>query len=466
MRLGSFAGGLSQGINNGMRIARMQQEYDAEEQRKADEMAVRDATRTGLSSAQAEADRINSQQVEGNYGLKEAYNVPGVGVTADADFAKGQAENQAFIDGNDAPQVEKGYTAPGVGFSKDYSEAQSLAAGQDMEGLKSARPKVTADEVFWKKYSGGVRDAYLKTGQVDKAAAWDKFAEDRNNDAYGKAWASAVVADNQGDYAGAVKHLETLYNRDVPDGKFVKVEPGENGQYTMTTYDEASGKPVDARTMHGAQLSQMGIQMLNPTKFVEYKMRMDAQNAKENYDFKKQVYLQDRSDARAEARDDRKAAEAKADREASDKRLDKKLANERGLAELREDRKDARGKGDDGKLTRAQERENENIKGARKRTNGVLENDPRLQKYDKYGAVNPKYDPQLYQDVELAQKRLYGADAEQDKWTKRKSPQATGANQNPAYAEYKSAYDQAIAAGRKDIADKITARARQNGVVK
>jgi len=61
-------------------------------------------------------------------------------------------------------------------------------------------------------------------------------------------------------------------------------------------------------------------------------------------------------------------------------------------------------------LTPAQQANDDRIEAARRRLNGVMTNDPRLQKVDQYGQANPLYDESLAEDLEWARKPKTGYD--------------------------------------------------------
>lgn len=423
MGFGAFAGGLSQGLNNGMKISQAMEDAEDRKLDRADKQLERDgkkavntAMQGGLDAANAEAARLNSQTVESSYGLESAYNVPGVGVTRDADFAKSQAADQEFIDGKPV-NVEQGYSAPGVGFTKDFSGAQSLAAGQDMEGLKIARPGVSSADLFWKKFSGETENRFISLGQLDKAKSWRDYRSTRQADEYGRAYADAAL--NMQNPAIAGPKLEDLYNQRVPDGKFVKVTPSDGGQFTITTYDEQTGKPVNARTMAGDEMVQMGMHVLSPVKLMEWQLKNETEKTKKAAELAAKPRFSgsggnifnnttgevvNRSPARTRTVNG-KIFSITADENGED------VATEIASAP-KQFNSSARSRSSAGGLTVPQQRADSEIDAARQALSGMSRDEVlrKTQAATATGRTNPEYDPQLASRWKLANRKKYGED--------------------------------------------------------
>lgn len=443
---GSFVSGLANGY-------KFSQDRDSEAQRNelaglqineakrkiGEDTAIRGAYDTNMAAAEADAARINAQQVQGDGGVKPATSIAGAGVTTDPAYAKRLADEQTFIDGK-KPEVTAGYSAPGVGFTKDYGDARDLAT-QEGAGLTSKRPKVTAADIFSEKYSDGIYQEYVKAGRIPEAQAFQGFMESQDGKRYGRAWADATLALQQGNIKGSIDQLETLYNKGLPDGKFVKITPEDDGQtFTVTQYDEASGAPISAKSGSAQDIASMGIHSLAPEKRVSYMLTAQAAAAK---------------DAAQERRDDKKAAHAIELQDKKDAGLEKRTGMNNatllegidrrvsGAADVAEMRANAKSKG----LTEPQQRTNEEILGARQRMGAdggagyIKKDDPRLQPRTATGLPNMDYDPELARDVKNAQRRLHGNDPQYDAWTKSR----TQANQRVYKVGDKSFNDTDIA---------------------
>ena len=309
--LGAYVSGMGTGYNfvqdaaDKADEAKYRRTVRAREQKKYDQQdAVEAASKKAMQDASNEADRQNSLPVQQDAPVMPASNVAGAGVTTDPAYASRLADEQSFISGGDV-KPEAGYVSPGVGFSKDSGDAQTLAASQGVTNPPVNRPTVSKDDLYWNKYAKDVEAVHLQNGDIAGAEGIRKLANSRNLQEYGKKWMAANTAVQSGDYEGSLPLLENLYNNDYKDGGFVKVTKGDGDAFTVTKYN-VDGQPVEAKTATAQQIASGAVNALEPAKYIELEIQAGATDKK----YTQQLTLQSAKDTAAAARQDAKDAAA------------------------------------------------------------------------------------------------------------------------------------------------------------
>ena len=128
------------------------------------------------------------------------------------------------------------------------------------------RPQLNTMDIFHKKYAPQVITKMMENGDVEKAQAFEAWSRSAKGAAYGDAWMKAAVAQNAGDTRGALAGVQELYNKQLPDGQYAVIKPGEGDNYTVQIRDEKTNKVVGQHTGKGADIAGMGLGMLTPDK--------------------------------------------------------------------------------------------------------------------------------------------------------------------------------------------------------
>lgn len=242
--LGAFMSGLSQGMNtyNNMQESKDKKrlrdiQFKQLEQDATDKQALRDTLRTSADAA---------------------------GKARQADIA-GMVKPGETIgpDGVATPS----YTVGDKSF-KTQEEATAAAdkqVGSFMEYyLKTSVPKM--------------QEHWMKTGDIDKAQALNKWMEDENVKKGAKAWAGAVRSFQLGDREGFKKNLMAAYNQQgyFDDGMTAtKIEDVKNDKGQLTgyaiTFKDSTGKET-TQNYDGDDVARLGLNALSPTEVLSYGM--------------------------------------------------------------------------------------------------------------------------------------------------------------------------------------------------
>lgn len=179
------------------------------------------------------------------------------------------------------------------------------------EEARAAADKATPDVMTFmsKNLVPKMQQAYLEQGDLEKADAWGKWAENRDNQAAMKEWAGAYRAAQIGNFEKAADHVFELYKR-YDDGitpvskETVKDNAGAVTGFNVRLKRDATGEVynqfIDKKT-----LTEMGLAALSPQAMFEaqWKRQGDAErmagqaaieNAKAVRDFKMDIAKEDR----------------------------------------------------------------------------------------------------------------------------------------------------------------------------
>lgn len=301
--IGAFADGFIRGISLGEKLKNIQNENEAEKLRK---QALEEARKA--REAEIEAETARQLELGPPPGSPAAPPAPG----ELAQQAQPQPENVPVAQ----PQavqarvpVERGLgeppqpaaparppvaglpevAAPKAARSTEAAAPQSLpAAGlPQIPGAPTARKAVTPEEArklaekkvpsvmefFQKKSVPKIAELYLAQGNVEKAEAWTKWAEQADSKRLMATWAKAWRATQTGDMEGAADHLFELYKR-YDDGvtplskEVVKDKDGNITGFNVKLRDDDTGEERSA-FIDRDQLLDMGLAALSPAQQFE-----------------------------------------------------------------------------------------------------------------------------------------------------------------------------------------------------
>lgn len=258
--IGSFLSGLAGGVQMGSQI------QDAKDRKRM----------RGLQMEQMEQDYADKQNLRGV--MRQAATDAG-------------AQRQADIDKN----ITVGSAETNDMTVPTYSVGNRQYASKD-EADKAASKDVDS---FLDYYMGTsapkLMQHWAETGQLDKAQAFDKFAQDADARKGMKAWAGAVRSFQLGDREGFKDNLLKAYNQKgyFEDGYTatkiddVKNDKGQLLGYAITFKDGDGNETT--QTYDGDDVAQMGLQAMAPDQVLAYGMEQlkakqaaQAQLAKES----------------------------------------------------------------------------------------------------------------------------------------------------------------------------------------
>jgi hypothetical protein len=153
---------------------------------------------------------------------------------------------------------------PAAGTTAPAAQAAPAPAAEADPYRRVDKPKLDAADIYRKKYAPRVTAKLMEQGKEDEAAKFEAWTQSQAGTAYGKSWMEAAMRVGQGDAVGAMPLLEDLYNKQMPDGQYAKLVPGEGGKYTVEVYDEKSNKKVGQHTGDVQEIAQLGVAMLSP----------------------------------------------------------------------------------------------------------------------------------------------------------------------------------------------------------
>lgn len=437
MGFGSFAGGLARGIGDGMRINQQAHQMELDKERLGFEKEDREYTRKQRERETAYQDEV-SQLISSRLG----------GQDAPAPVQTNSAPVDSVVFKKDAPSFDppktRGFGAMIPGVAAQTMPGQEIApAQQPMQADASpAKPANLREAMFANtslfgdpKFMDDMAKIAAKHGKAQEMIPWLERSYKAQKE--GTVDALKLFASGNDDAA-----LEA-FNK---TGKMRAESYQRNDDGTVTVKGEGQEITFNPKTALES--------FLDPAKY------LDMQRDKRKDDRQEQKDKDEKAD-KAEKRklDERELAMKERESGARIGLYGAQASNYRARADG-----DGAGVGAGAGLNKSQMRTNEAIEGARQRVANakvLSANDPRLQIKDEDGEPNPKFDRQLYQDVKLAQKPLYGDDPAADDFNAGKNPAA-----NTAFAEYSARHDAAIKAGRPDLAKKYTERARSMGIIK
>lgn len=241
--LGSFMSGLAQGADIGSRI----------------ENAKQNRRLRGLQMDEMEQEYADKQ------------NLRGIMRQAGSDAS---AQRQADIDKN----ITVGSAETGSMSVPTYSVGNKQYASKD-EADKAASKDVDS---FLDYYMGTsapkLMQHWAETGQMDKAMAFDKFAQDANARKGMKAWAGAVRSFQMGDREGFKDNLLKAYNQKgyFDDGytaskiEDVKNDKGQLLGYAITFKDGDGNETT--QNYDGDDVARLALQAMSPDQVLAYGM--------------------------------------------------------------------------------------------------------------------------------------------------------------------------------------------------
>lgn len=272
------AGAILQGLNNGVvdawKFGIQQDRIDRQEARQAEiDRRAAEAHDLNMRARQLEFDEVNRQVTE-RQGARQAAtpqkaeNGFAVGQQGSQNFykdeatARAAAEDQAFIDGADAPQAPRQATALTGG-----GKPQIGAFGMKADNSRIGTAKRVAD--YWR-----------SLGETDKADQIEMQAKETDRKFYDAAreeiWRNALMASKDGPQA----FVDALY-KSYNDGFDARVVPGPNGGGRVERIGP-DGKPagaIDFRNMD--DLAAQAYQLVFPDRAYEARAASRAELAKE-----------------------------------------------------------------------------------------------------------------------------------------------------------------------------------------
>lgn len=379
----------------------------------------------GARDSAAEANNFEKEMATQPYSPEAGMAASGLGAVAApiASTVPGQTMSRV-------PQANglSAITAP-RNMSVEPPPATEVAAPK--EGYTTgeiATPKLSAADIFHKKYAPSVTAKMIEQGKYKEATAFDEWSRSAKGAAYGDAWIKASMMEHSGDVQGGVSAMVDLYNKQLPDGQYAVVEQGENGELAIRVRNEKTHALIGQAKGTGIDLLQAGMGMLAPKEAFTFQMKAKLTAEKEaaalRLQDKKEAYglsLQDKKDASAEKR---LAANNAAMLEGVDRRVQGGIDAAAVRASKETD------------LTVPQQRANKEIDAARKALAGMSRDEVlrKTQPATATGRVNREYDPQLAGQWKLANRRKYGDDPQADGFDQQRTQ--TPIPQNPQKAKH------------------------------
>jgi len=262
---------------------------------------------------------------------------------------------------------------------------RTLASAQTQPGLQRGS--------YLDAISPQITGAYLRQGKVAEAKAWRDFAESEQGRVYADDFAHAQRLVAGGAYDDAMPVLQRIYNRDLPDGSNAKLTNLGGGRWNLDVIDERTGQVTGTKVMGAADLAKSAVNMLQPTKMVDFMVQQQGKREGEGALLDRQIQLEQMRQEGQESREDRR-----------DDRFNKRLDAQSEML----DRRLSAG----GKVTMSQDRSNMEIDAAREAITGMSPQEimRRTAKATNTGRENPDYSPGLARQAALANRRKIGAD--------------------------------------------------------
>lgn len=170
--------------------------------------------------------------------------------------------------------------SPAVQIAAATAPKPRLAFGIDAPTIRSpAQTKVATDNFMQNYLDKGVpklMEYYMKTGQMDKAQAFQTWANDTQNQTSMKMWAEGVHAAAIGDETKMLDSFSQYYNRFDNGEEIVREKSGikRDGNGNMTgatlTFKDTKTGVEHTQDLNGTEeLLQQGIMALSPEKMFE-----------------------------------------------------------------------------------------------------------------------------------------------------------------------------------------------------
>lgn len=306
MNWGGFAGGLSTGFMGGVQMGKTLKTLKNEraiegvraqgtaEAKAAREAAINEAIQEGAPSQAATAGITGSpvDTAAPQVAKTEAAVVPAAvseapasepsSMPSAAPSASAAGEGAKAIASSEQPTitpqvVEKPAAANGLPFTvggKGYAtrEAARKAAEKNAPGVMEFMSKTMVPRM---------QQAYLEQGNVEMADAWGKWAEEKDNKAAMKEWASAYRAATSGNFEKAADHVFNLYKR-YDDGitpmskETVKDKDGNITGFNVRLKNDKSGEEY-SQFIDKKALTEMGLAALAPPQMFEMQFKRQQQ---------------------------------------------------------------------------------------------------------------------------------------------------------------------------------------------
>lgn len=195
----------------------------------------------------------------------------------DAMYSKQPAQTEAAAASAPVPLAAAGLPQP-PGPRTAMTREQARA-----EAEKSVPSEL---DFFQKKGVPRIAATYLAQGSPEKAEAWQKWAENAENQRNMKTWAKAYRATQMGDFEGAADHFFDLY-KSYDDGvtpiskEIVKDKDGNLTGFNVKLKVDATGEERSA-FIDRNQMLEMGLAALSPPQMFEaaYKRQLVQDKAK------------------------------------------------------------------------------------------------------------------------------------------------------------------------------------------
>lgn len=285
-------GGFMSGFAGGMQIGdKLKQRFDEHAAQKAREEAIAEARQQYQQQVQQQADAIEglqqpAQPVEQN----ETVSVTPV---QQRDVAPVEL---APTDGSTAPKSVREAPAPripaagGLGGAPvtqqvvaTPGEDKAAAAAQRQQSTKIAQRNIgTEREAIDKAISEKMRNFYMDRGEVEKADAWEKYAESQKGRKYIKQFAGALKSLNLGDNEGFINNMVPILEDTYGEGFTIqKRSPvkDKDGNITGANFEIRNTRTGEVTTNNIPidQLANIGMQLGSPE--VVFNRFIEAQQA-------------------------------------------------------------------------------------------------------------------------------------------------------------------------------------------
>ncbi|HEX5362324.1 MAG TPA: hypothetical protein VFW49_14755 [Fluviicoccus sp.] len=349
MNWGGFAGGLAAGFANGVSMGKVI--GDAMKQKK-----INDVREQGIAEAQAARSAAVDAQIQDNSQaqtpaatggitgkpaeqvtapsgqptesmVENPERTPGATVTPAAAPTKFTSVQPKLQDEDRSITIQRAKTeparmtadAPAPGTAAPVAGPQAglpfMVGGKGYatrEEARAAAEKATPDVMSFmsKTLVPRMQQVYMEQGDIEKADAWGKWAEDRENKAAMREWAGAYRAAQIGNFDKAADHIFELYKR-YDDGitplskEKVTDNQGNVTGFNVRLKNDKTGEEY-TQFIDKRNLTEMGLAALSPqamfeqtfkrqTAADEAALKAAAEAAKDNRNFQQDIYKQDRN---------------------------------------------------------------------------------------------------------------------------------------------------------------------------
>jgi len=345
-----------------------------------------------------------------------------------------QAALRAAWNTPDAPGLPRIFPAQPSQASASQQDASGVSATQSPPVAAANPGNLAAADVavrradgrdaanaYYSRKAPAVIDAYLRTGQTEKAKHLRDFLDSEDGRAYTQEWSHGVRLITAGDYQGALTSFQRLYNSQrVPDGNTIKLTPVGDGSQFKADVVGPNGQLVN--TIPPAPISNLAKSAgmaLAPEKMAEFMAKSEEQRARESGQLDRQIALETIRQDGQNSREDRRDQRLDTRLEAQSDMLDRRLAGR-------------------GEFSTSQQRINDSIDGARQRLAGMSKTDVLAvtQAATATGRPNPNYDPQMASIVRIANTRKYGDDPAHDAFSASRSAGAQPSQADPLQTRF------------------------------